>query len=99
VYAFQNHKNEVYRDDMWMRAFTSTGLSPTEIENITHDDYAWFHNGKSTCVGYGDWNERCFRNETYCAGGEVFGDASTQALAIAIAIKNGGSHPSCPLIY
>ena len=53
----------------------------------------------STCVGYGDWNEECPGFESFCAGGKTFGDADKQAMAVSAALKNGGKHPECPIIY
>lgn len=99
---FYNHITEVdTKNDVWYREFTNVGLTDKQIHDLTHDDNVWYYQGISTCVGYGDWNEMCPKNETYCAGkeGDTFGDAKRQAYALRFAISKGGEHPDCPLVY
>lgn len=105
VYGFHYDHKEHINDEAhpnseeWMKNFLKAGI-PTEIsDDITHDDDTWYYNGSSTCVGYGDWNDKCPRHEVYCGGGKKIGSISQQAASVYQALKNGGRHPKCPLMY
>ena len=74
------------------------GISREDIDRITHDYSVWYHNGNSTCVAYGDWNENCSLNEYFCPGGSKIGNATLQSRAIKQAIAHNGVHPMCPLL-
>ena len=94
-----NHRTEIGQSDVWNQSFQKVGLSSKDIENLTHDDSMWYYRGRPTCVAYGDFRKRCPKFESYCAGGDTFGTPEQQALEVKLAIKNGGEHVSCPLIY
>lgn len=96
-YAFwYDHKERINNSQEWVTAFTSVGINPRDM---AHDEGVWYYKGRSTCVGYGDWNDECPRHECYCAGGKTFGDSITQARAIKKALESGGTHQGCPLMY
>ena len=100
IYGFWcDHKEPIDMDPVWITSFKKQNLSTEQIDSITHDNGTWYYNGVSTCVGYGDWNDKCPRHENYCEGGKVIGDSDMQAKAVSEAIRNGGQHPMCPLIY
>lgn len=101
IYVFIcEHKISIEGNDMWTSAFMKTGLSNNKIHDLTHDDSMWYYKMRSTCVAYnGDFSGKCYRHENYCAGGDVYGDEESQALAVKEALNNNGEHPMCPLIY
>lgn len=97
IYGFIfDHKNSITNDKNWVDAFSKVGIAPSKM---THDGDMWYYNKISTCVGYGDWEDECPRHEAFCAGGKTMGDRNSQIKAILEALKNGGQHPKCPLIY
>ncbi len=83
----------------WVESFREAGVHPLVVDDITHDDDHWYYQGNSLCVGYGDWSAKCQRHESYCGGGKLVGTMKEQTTAIFEALKNGGSHPMCPLLY
>jgi len=85
----------------WLESFRKIGVHALVAEDISHDDDMWYFKGASLCVGYGDWTDRCKRHEAYCGGdsGKFVGTMDQQTRAIAEALKNGGVHPKCPLLY
>jgi hypothetical protein len=100
MYAFVvDHKFAL--TDEWIDAFKRANISSQDRDRITHDGGGWYYDGKSLCVGYGDYNDRCPKSEGVCAGpkGKTFGTREEQAVAISAAITAGGTHPECPLIY
>ncbi len=102
VYGFwYDHKEPVSDDPEWVLAFQKAGIPPALIDDLTHDDDAWYYNGVSTCVGYGDWDDTGKRFEVVCAGadGKKIGTNIEQGAAIMVALRNGGVHPDCPLQY
>jgi len=98
LYAFVcNHKVDIDKDEMWRSEFEKHQL---KSEDIVHDDTMWYYRGLPTCVAYGGiFDSTCSPNEHYCSGGSTYGNRTQQIFAIAGAIKNGGEHPLCPLIY
>lgn len=94
-----DHKSHIDENESWVSRFENEGLSREQINDLTHDDTMWYYQRKSTCVGYGEPNEACPKNENFCSGGSTYGDFSKQAEEIAMALKKGGVHPDCPLIY
>lgn len=105
VYGFvYDHKEHITTSDnpnkvMWTKTFVDQGMPEAIIDDISHDEDTWYYNGISTCVAYGDWNDRCIRNEVYCGGKNVVGTPEQQAQAVVEALRNGGMHPMCPLLY
>lgn len=105
VYGFYYDHKEYINDPSnpnmqeWMDSFHSVGAPDPIIDDITHDDDTWYYRGSSTCVGYGDWSDECPRHEVYCGGDKKMGDSKAQAKAVLEALKNGGKHPECPLMY
>lgn len=97
---FCNHQTEIYKNNLWISAFQEIGLTPRQIDDITHDDSMWYYLKRPTCVGYGGYfTKKCPKYENYCSGGSTFGNPLQQALAVKKAIYTGGEHPSCPLVY
>lgn len=101
IYVFIcEHKISINGNDIWVLAFKRNGMNDSQIKNLTHDDSMWYYKLKSTCVAYGgDFSEKCRRYESYCAGGDKYGDEDLQALAVKEALDNDGEHPMCPLVY
>lgn len=97
IFLFE-HKTDINDNTLWFDNFKKHGLRADQISHITHDDSTWYYKGISTCVGYGDWNDKCQKHENYCAGNDTFGNATQQVSALIMAIKNGGVHPECPLL-
>lgn len=95
-----DHRDYIEIDNIWTTAFSKAGLSPQEIENISHDGTHWYYKGVSTCVGYGDWDEECPMSEAFCSSPSkaVYGNPDDQATAVTRAIRNNGIHELCPLI-
>ena len=91
-----DHKENIQNSKEWLDVFIKEGIDP---KDMSHDESVWYYKRRSTCVGYGDWEEECPRSENWCAGGGTFGDSSQQAKGVKDAITNGGVHPDCPLIY
>src|SRR5438105_4042679 len=97
VYVFwYEHKRGISHDQDWVERFKIAGIDPRDI---THDEGVWYYKRRSTCVGYGDWDDECPRHENYCSGRKTFGDAQLQVTSILRAINNNGTHPECPLVY
>lgn len=97
LYVFSyDHKQGIDDNQVWVEAFKNVGIDP---KNMTHDDSTWYYKQRSTCVGYGDWEEVCPKYENYCAANKVFGTPLQQARAIKEALINGGTHKECPIIY
>ena len=97
LYSFvQEHKIKIKGRQMWKEAYSKFGVDRTKM---SHDDGMWYYDGQSTCVGYGTLTEKCPRSECYCAGNKTFGSVEQQSSAVATAIKNGGVHPLCPVVY
>jgi hypothetical protein len=107
VYGFYYDHKEIAATsestgDLWRASFKQAGLSDQIVEDLSHDNDTWYYQGKSVCVGYGDWRDSCKRFENVCSGGErknVNGSADDQAREIKKALDAGGVHPDCPLIY
>nr|QBK86300.1 MAG: hypothetical protein LCMAC102_00950 [Marseillevirus LCMAC102] len=94
------HKTNIEGNGVWEDIFQHIGMTPTQISELSHDDTTWYYQKISTCVAYNEnFSGRCQKHESFCAGGEFFGDVLTQAKAVKLAIDKGGEHPSCPLIY
>lgn len=91
-----DHKEGIQHSEEWVREFDRVGIDPRDM---SHDEGMWYHRRKSTCVGYGDWDDLCLKHESFCAGGKTFGNSRIQVDAIKAALDNGGTHPDCPLIY
>lgn len=98
-YVFWYDHRKTANKKFWAEHFTKAGLTGDQIAEMKHDGDVWYRGQNSMCVGYGDWNEECPGFESFCAGGKTFGDADDQAAAVAVALKNGGKHPECPIIY
>jgi hypothetical protein len=97
---FYDHKESIEFDTKWKTAMKKVGLPDGVIADISHDEDTWYYMGKNLCVGYGDDDDKCKRHEQYCAGdNKIMGTADEQALAVAHALRNGGTHPDCPLLY
>ena len=94
-----DHKENINGRTHWEKEFENVGLTKEQREDISHDDSMWYYQRVATCVGYGPSNAECPRFESYCAGGITFGESSLQAKAVSEAIKKGGIHEDCPLIY
>src|SRR3569833_161919 len=80
VYAFViDHKFPL--TDEWIDAFRRANISSKDRDLITHDATGWYYDGKSLCVGYGDYQDRCPKSEGVCAGpkGKTFGSRLEQA--------------------
>lgn len=105
VYGFiYDHKEYVTieenpNSDEWIQSFKNVGIPSAIMDDIAHDDDTWYYNDMALCVGYGDWNDKCKKHETFCAGGSTNGNADDQARAILVALRNGWRHPGCPLLY
>lgn len=105
IYGFYYDHKEYINDDSnpnsqeWIDNFKKAGAPEQIIDDITHDDDTWYYQGSSTCVGYGDWDDMCPRHEVFCGGGKKMGNANQQALSVMDALRNGGRHPECPLLY
>ena len=100
VYAFViDHRTPVSKE--WHDSFSRVDIPTSKIDKISHDDSMWYHAGNSTCVQYGDYQERCPKSEGVCAGkdGRTYGSREEQVLAVKVALDAGGVHPECPLIY
>lgn len=93
------HKEDIDRNNFWIREFERQGVSKEQIKDITHDGDTWYYQKVSTCVGYGNMNEKCPKNETYCSGGETYGSPEQQTKSVYAAIQKGGVHEKCPIIY
>ena len=103
-YVFlSEHKYHVDNDPFWIELFEKNGLSKKELSKITHDENVWYHNNKSTCVGFGEPNNKCILSDQVCCGGlstQTFGDYTDQVKAVILSISSeGGKHPDCPLLY
>lgn len=98
-----DHKESVVDDDDWTNAFVQSGLDRAELEFVTHDSDVWYHRGVSTCVGYGDFEDTCDYHLSVCSSGVIpytkCGDREEQAREVLLAIRSGGEHPQCPIIY
>jgi hypothetical protein len=94
-----DHKENIDGSDLWETEFEKAGLTKEQREDISHDDSMWYYQRMATCVGYGSPNDECPRYESYCAGGRYAGSFSEQAKAVTDAIRKGGIHEDCPLIY
>ena len=82
-----------------MEPFLNAGLSEEQILRIsTCSTGEWFYNNEATCVAFGQENDACNADLLYCAKSGEVGDLNSQAKAVAEAIENGGTHPSCPKI-
>jgi len=85
----------------WKSAFKKAGGKYEKFQNITwgeRDPNQWAEDGQGTCVGYGESSSRCDRKKYVCAGrGGTYGSADAQAKAVLFAIKEGWSHPNCPV--
>jgi hypothetical protein len=100
IYVFvYDHKESIDDTTIWVDAFSRAGLNKRDIKKLSHDESAWYYDKTSTCVGYGDWSEECLKHEGVCSGGESFGGPDLQAREVASALKSGGRHPRCPLLY
>lgn len=99
-YAFwYDHKNDIGNSD-FESIFREKGLSQKNIDKISHDDDMWYHGNKSTCVGYSsDENEECPKFQEVCVGGKTFGSIERQINEVIKAVRNGGTHEDCPLVY
>jgi hypothetical protein len=99
---FYEHKISIDDSEVWSTAFQRVGLQK-EIPLVTHDEEMWYHRGIATCVGYSgniSGEKSCDRSIFYCPGSVAkYGTAEEQALAVREAIRAGGEHPKCPLIY
>lgn len=99
VYGY-DHQTTIKNNTIWKDVFVAVGIPEKNIDDISHDDDMWYYKGSSTCVAYGgDFSKKCPKYESYCPGGDTYGDAFLQALEVKKAIDNGGEHPLCPLIY
>ncbi len=94
-----DHRESINADTQWVASLKKANVPDAVIDDIEHDGDTWYYNGKSLCVGYGDWNDECKRYEHFCAGDKIIGNSDEQASAIAVALRNGGVHPECPLMY
>jgi hypothetical protein len=100
IYGFWfDHKEPILFDTEWRSEFKKAGVPDPIIDGLAHDDTTWYYDDVSTCVAYGDWDDKCPRHENYCAGGMNIGDRYGQAREVYAALKNGGQHVKCPLIY
>ena len=97
-YEHQKTVDEGVGED-WLKHFVQAGLTPEEASDMTHDADLWYYKRKPTCVGYGDWNDECLVFESVCSGGKKFGDFREQAKSVYKALKAGGKHPDCPIVY
>lgn len=98
-YIFWFEHKESIGGSQWEESFEKAGLAKEQISDITRDDSMWYYQKIATCVGYGDPKDLCPKHESYCVGGDTFGTLEKQASAVADAIKKGGIHGECPLIY
>ena len=109
-YAFwYGHRGGIDEIEDFVSLFKKEGLSDKEIENITHDYDVWYYKNKSTCVGYSSDDgsnanssaDACPYFQEFCAGndGHTFGSVNDQIREAVNAIKMGGTHPKCPIIY
>ncbi len=98
-YVFWYEHRRAANKKFWSEHFTKAGLTEEQIAEMKHDGDVWYFGENSTCVGYGDWDEECPVFESFCAGGKTFGNPDKQAAAVAAALKTGGKHPECPIIY
>jgi NAD-dependent dihydropyrimidine dehydrogenase PreA subunit len=96
VFWFE-HKEKIQGD--WEERFENAGLTKEQISDITHDDSMWYYQRMSTCVGYGNPEDKCPSHESYCSNGNTFGSFEKQASEVSKSIKKGGVHEDCPLIY
>lgn len=92
VFVYQ-HQIGLEEGDAWEEAF-----GRVNIGHMSRDADVWYHQGQSTCVGAGDFTDRCLGTEDYCSGGSTYGTADQQAREVLRALKNGGVHPECPLL-
>lgn len=113
-YIFWFEHKESIDGSFWMEKFKKAGLTSKEINDITHDDSMWYYQRVATCVGYGSPIDAidspngspnaldslgCPKYESFCAGGDTFGTAEDQVREVIAAIRKGGIHEDCPLIY
>lgn len=98
-YIFWFEHKESPEGEDWEKRFERVGLTKEQRRDITRDDSMWYYQKVATCVGYGHPNDECPKHESYCVGGDTFGSLNDQALAVSEAIKKGGIHENCPLIY
>lgn len=102
IYGFiAKHHKHIHHDSTWNELFEKGGLSPKEIEKITHDEDTWYYDGKTTCVKYGVKSNsgtdsflgidlECDSSEGVCAGGlNNYGSKMDQVDLIVQAIKSG----------
>jgi hypothetical protein len=99
-YAFWYDHKKQFEDHNIDKIFKRYGLSEEQISNISHDDDMWYYKRKSTCVGYSSIpDELCPKFQEVCVGGKTFGNLEDQIREVVKAIKIGGLHEDCPLIY
>ena len=65
-----------------------------KTDNISHDDYVWYHNDDNTCVAYTE-DESIIDDYSSVH----VGTHEEQLREVKRAIDNGGVHPHCPLLY
>ena len=95
IYVFwYDHKEGIQNAEL-ADQFRKVGIDPRDM---THDE-VWYYKRRSTCVGYGDQDEECPKHISHCAGKKTFGSSRLQAEAVSTALKHGGQHPDCPLVY
>jgi hypothetical protein len=98
-YLYTKHKKYIRWNNQWNKIFHKVGLSANQIKQLSHDDNVWYYQGVSTCVGYGDWENKCDTSLSVCSGGDTYGKPLQQAISIKKSIDKGGEHDLCPLLY
>jgi len=95
-------EHQVGLDKDWIEAFKFSD-SEIDLSDITHDVDVWYYKGRNTCVGYGKINEKCDHINYVCSDGKIpdatHGDRILQAAYVIDAIRSGGKHKKCPIIY
>ena len=104
VYVYvHEHQELIVEDESWRKAFLDSGFSNDQLKFITHDSDVWYYKGRNTCVSYGDFEEDCNYKLAVCSRGSPpyakYGSRSEQARGVMEAVKSGGEHPLCPIIY
>ena len=97
TFFFQSQVDNISENDGWISLFSVK--EDINLADISHDEEMWYYKGKSTCVGFGEIDQNCKRNECYCSGKGTYGSPKKQVKMVIKAIENDGLHPMCPLLY
>jgi len=93
----------IFKDKDWISAFTQVGLNKSDIDLLEHDSDVWYYNGNNTCVAYGSPVDKCDYASYMCSNGSIpnvtHGTRLQQAKNVVDAIRQGGLHKDCPVIY